>query len=79
MAEAEVPFEARADKSLLIVDDDKPFSTRLARAMEGRGYAVRVADTVAEGLAAVETSAPITLFVIVVSDDAPLHLFLSRM
>ena len=58
MAEAEVPFEARTDKSLLIVDDDKPFSTRLARAMEGRGYAVRVAETVADGLAAVETSAP---------------------
>ena len=34
MGEAEVPFEARADKSLLIVDDDKTFSTRLARAME---------------------------------------------
>ena len=39
MAEAAVAFEARADKSLLIVDDDRPFSTRLARAMEGRGYA----------------------------------------
>jgi len=58
MAEAEVTFEARTDKSLLIVDDDKPFSTRLARAMEGRGYAVRVADNVADGIAAVETSAP---------------------
>jgi two-component system response regulator RegA len=58
MAEAEVPFEARTDKSLLIVDDDKPFSTRLARAMEGRGYAVRVADNVADGIAVVETSAP---------------------
>ena len=28
------------DASLLIVDDDKPFLTRLARAMEGRGFAV---------------------------------------
>jgi two-component system response regulator RegA len=58
MAEAEVPFEARTDKSLLIVDDDKPFSTRLARAMEGRGYAVRVAENVSDGIAAIETSAP---------------------
>ena len=51
-------FEARADKSLLIVDDDRPFSTRLARAMEGRGYQVRVAESVADGLAAIETDAP---------------------
>ena len=29
-----------AESSLLIVDDDKPFLTRLARAMESRGYAV---------------------------------------
>ena len=58
MAEAEIPFEARTDKSLLIVDDDKPFSTRLARAMEGRGYVVRVAENVSEGVAAIETNAP---------------------
>ncbi|MBZ6077142.1 ActR/PrrA/RegA family redox response regulator transcription factor [Microvirga puerhi] len=58
MADAPVAFEDRADKSLLIVDDDRPFSTRLARAMEGRGYQVRVAESVAEGLAAIETSAP---------------------
>ena len=31
------------DASLLIVDDDKPFLTRLARAMEGRGFAVDTA------------------------------------
>ena len=40
------------DMSLLLVDDDKPFLTRLARAMEGRGYSVRTADSVAAGLAA---------------------------
>ena len=44
--------------TLLIVDDDKPFSTRLARAMEVRGYSVRVADSVAEGLIAIEALAP---------------------
>lgn len=46
------------DMSLLLVDDDKPFLTRLARAMEGRGYAVRIADSVAAGIAAVEEAAP---------------------
>lgn len=46
------------DTSLLIVDDDKPFLTRLARAMEARGYVVRTADSVAAGLAALQESAP---------------------
>ena len=36
------------DASLLIVDDDKPFLTRLARAMESRGFAVDTAETVEE-------------------------------
>jgi two-component system, response regulator RegA len=46
------------DKTLLLVDDDKPFLTRLARAMESRGFAVRMADTVAEGIAEVKSQAP---------------------
>src|ERR1041384_1234329 len=46
------------DASLLIVDDDRAFLERLARAMEGRGFEVRTADSVAEGLAAVENSPP---------------------
>ena len=58
MADAPLALDALADKSLLIVDDDRPFSTRLARAMEGRGYLVRVAESVADGLAAVESEAP---------------------
>jgi two-component system response regulator RegA len=58
MAETSVAFEDRDDKSLLIVDDDRPFSTRLARAMEARGYQVRVAESVAEGLSAIESGAP---------------------
>ena len=57
-AMAEPPFETRADRSLLIVDDDQVFAARLARAMERRGYVVRIADSVADGLAAVEASAP---------------------
>jgi two-component system, response regulator RegA len=58
MPEAVGAVEAQGDKSLLIVDDDRPFSTRLARAMEGRGFQVRVAESVADGIAAVESGAP---------------------
>ncbi|MDJ1158813.1 ActR/PrrA/RegA family redox response regulator transcription factor [Chelatococcus sp. SYSU_G07232] len=50
--------EAVADRSLLIVDDDRPFLTRLARAMEARGYVVRTAETVADGLAAIDEQPP---------------------
>jgi two-component system response regulator RegA len=46
------------DRSLLIVDDDKPFLSRLARAMETRGFAIRLAESVSEGLAAIRESAP---------------------
>ena len=56
--EAQPPHLAMTENSLLIVDDDKPFSTRLARAMEGRGFQVRVAESVADGLAAIESDAP---------------------
>ena len=47
-----------ADKTLLIVDDDKPFLQRLARAMELRGFEVETAGSIAEGLARVEAKAP---------------------
>ena len=46
------------DRSLLIVEDDKPFLVRLARAMEGRGFAVTTAETVADGLTHLETTSP---------------------
>ncbi len=46
------------DKTLLLVDDDKPFLTRLGRAMEARGFIVRLADTVADGIAEVKKQAP---------------------
>ncbi|KPH79730.1 MAG: ActR/PrrA/RegA family redox response regulator transcription factor [Bosea sp. (in: a-proteobacteria)] len=52
------PTLPAADMSLLLVDDDKPFLTRLARAMESRGYSVRMAESVGAGLAAVDESAP---------------------
>ena len=46
------------ERSLLIVDDDKSFVQRLARAMESRGFAVTTAEAVSEGLQHVERSAP---------------------
>ena len=46
------------DLELLLVDDDKPFLTRLARAMEARGFAVRTAESVSEGVAEVRRSPP---------------------
>ena len=46
------------DMSLLLVDDDRPFLQRLARAMEARGYLVDTADNVADGLKKVEATPP---------------------
>ena len=46
------------DKSLLLVDDDKPFLQRLGRAMETRGFEVRMASSVAEALLEVKRDPP---------------------
>jgi two-component system, response regulator RegA len=46
------------DRSLLIVEDDKPFLERLARAMETRGFAVTSCDNVADGLSQIAKAAP---------------------
>jgi len=46
------------DRSLLLVDDDKPWLIRLERAMLRRGFEVRIADSVAAGLAAVAQNPP---------------------
>jgi len=50
--------ELGPDRSLLLVDDDKPFLTRLIRTMELRGFTVTAASSVAEGLAAIAAHAP---------------------
>jgi two-component system response regulator RegA len=47
-----------ADRTLLIVEDDKAFLERLARAMEARGFVVRTSDSVADGLAQISRAAP---------------------
>jgi two-component system response regulator RegA len=46
------------ERSLLVVDDDDPFRTSLARAMERRGFVVRGAASVAEAVAAVRADPP---------------------
>lgn len=46
------------DRSLLIVEDDRPFLERLSRAMESRGFVVTACDNVTEGLAHIATGAP---------------------
>ena len=46
------------DPSLLLVDDDAAFLQRLERAMARRGFDVRSAGSVAEGLAAVAEKPP---------------------
>jgi two-component system response regulator RegA len=49
---------AGEDRSLLIVDDDRPFLTRLARAMESRGFEVDTAESVEEAVAKAKAKAP---------------------
>ncbi len=46
------------DSSLLIIDDDEPFRSRLGRAMERRGFRVTLADSVAAGKAAAAAAPP---------------------
>ncbi len=46
------------DRSLLIVDDDKPFLTRLARAMESRGFTVETAESVEEAVTRARATPP---------------------
>ena len=51
-------LSALTDRSLLIVEDDKPFLDRLARAMETRGFSVTACDSVSDGLAHIDRAAP---------------------
>jgi two-component system response regulator RegA len=50
--------ELPEDSSLIIIDDDKAFLQRLARAMELRGFEVRFGHSVAEGLELIRQRAP---------------------
>ena len=50
--------EALERRTLLVVDDDEPFRTRLMRAFESRGYEVRGASDVAQALALARAESP---------------------
>lgn len=47
-----------ADNTLLIVDDDRAFLARLARAMEARGFEVEAAASVEDGLSSLKRRPP---------------------
>lgn len=49
---------AQDGQSLIIVDDDKAFLNRLGRAMESRGFQVRTALSVQEGMALIRAEPP---------------------
>lgn len=57
MAEDELD-ELGPDRTLLLVDDDAPFVSRLARAMEKRGFQPETAESVAEGRAIAQARPP---------------------
>ena len=50
--------EISGERTLLIVEDDRPFRERLARAMEARGFTVTIAETVAQGNAKAKEAPP---------------------
>src|SRR5690606_4234446 len=50
--------ELPEDPSLVIVDDDRAFLQRLGRAMETRGFEVRTAASVAEGMELIRQKPP---------------------
>ena len=51
-------IEADRENSLLLMDDDEALLTRLARAMEKRGFAVATATSIQEGLAKIQHNPP---------------------
>ena len=50
--------EVSAERSLLIVDNDRSFLQRLTRALEQRGFSVTTSESVADSLQQVEHAAP---------------------
>ena len=57
-ARAGLPVNASPELRTLIVDDDPTFCRVLARAMEGRGFAVAIAHDVRQGIAMAEEYRP---------------------
>ena len=49
------------DRSLIVVEDDQSFLNRLSRALETRGFEVKTAASVAEGINLIKNFRPATL------------------
>jgi len=58
VAKAAAKEKVANERSVLIVEDDRSFLQRLAKAMEQRGFAVATAESVADGLLQVAQGAP---------------------
>jgi two-component system, response regulator RegA len=58
VTETVTKIDIPGDRSVLIVEDDRSFLQRLAKALESRGFIVSTAESVADGLQQVERAAP---------------------
>jgi two-component system, response regulator RegA len=58
VAEPAAKPKVPSERTLLIVEDDRSFVQRLAKALEERGFTVTTAESVVDGLLQVEKSAP---------------------
>lgn len=54
----EIDWSKYPDRSLVVVEDDLPFLSRLSRALEQRGYEVLTASSVQQGLDLIRLSPP---------------------
>ncbi|HEY5105506.1 MAG TPA: ActR/PrrA/RegA family redox response regulator transcription factor [Caulobacteraceae bacterium] len=58
MPELDAAVAALPEKTLLLLDDDAPLRNRLGRALESRGFATTLVESVAAAVAAVRAAAP---------------------
>nr|WP_306260504.1 ActR/PrrA/RegA family redox response regulator transcription factor [Pararhizobium sp. IMCC21322] len=55
---AEIPVSKQSLGNLFLVDDDTIFTGRIARALEGQGFAVKPFETMAQAMANIDKNAP---------------------
>ncbi len=58
MSDMDAAVAALRDRSLLLLDDDAALRARLGRALEARGFAVNLAESVAQAIEAVRAQPP---------------------
>ena len=54
----DIDWSDHDDRSLVVVEDDQPFLNRLSRALNARGFEVKTADNVKDGLDLIRLKAP---------------------